>query len=209
MNEPPIDPTSVDPRSQSLAPPVSPAAREQAIEELTKRFANDQLTMDEFERRAAAVYAASSSAALSALTADLQQPMPRPVANSGPIMNVGAVLGSVVRQGAIAVPYRMSIRSILGNVELDLTTATFAPGVTEIELRAFMGNIEIQLPPHVGLEDHVNTVLGSFEYRRHPRAQSWVEASGNSSVVRFTGKVVMSSVEVVVRADGGHGFDDA
>jgi hypothetical protein len=203
MTEPPVD--SGIP---SQTPAVSPAAREQAIEELTKRFANDQLTMDEFERRAAAVYAASSPAALSALTADLQQPATVPAPSTGPIMHVGAVLGSVVRGGAMTVPYRMGVRSILANVELDLIGATFAPGVTEIELRAFMGNIEIQLPPHVGVEDHVSTVLGSFEYRRHPRAQSWVEASGISSVVRFTGKVVMSSVEVVVHAGGGSDSDD-
>lgn len=203
MTEPPVDPGS-----PSHTPAVSPAAREQAIEELTKRFANDQLTMDEFERRAAAVYAASSPAALVALTADLQQPLPRVVPSTGPMMHIGAVLGSVVRGGQISVPDRMEIRSILGNVELDLTSAVFAPGVTEIELRAFMGNIEIRLPPHVGLEDHVSTVLGSFEYRRHPRAASWAEASAINSVVRFTGKVIMSSVEVVVRAGGGSDSDD-
>jgi hypothetical protein len=203
MTEPPVDPGV-----PSQLPAVSPAAREQAIEELTKRFANDQLTMDEFERRAAAVYAASSPAALSALTADLQQPLPRTVPSTGPMMHIGAVLGSVVRGGAITVPDRMEIRSILGNVELDLTSAAFAPGVTEIELRAFMGNIEIRLPSHVGLEDHVSTVLGSFEYRRHPRANSWADASAINSVVRFTGKVIMSSVEVVVQAGGGSESDD-
>ena len=66
---------------------------------------------------------------------------------------------------------------------------------------AFMGNIEIQLPSHVGVEDHVSAVLGSFEYRRHPRAASWAEASRNTSVVRFTGRVTMSSAEVVIRKD--------
>jgi hypothetical protein len=195
MNEPPVDP-----RSPAITPAVSPAAREQAIAELTRRFANDQLTMDEFERRASAVYAATSPAALSALTADLQQPLQRPALSTGPALHIGAVLGSVVRGGQISVPDRVAIRSIAGNVELDLTSAQFQPGVTEIELRAFMGNIEIQLPPHVGLEDHVSTVLGSFEYRRQPRAQSWTEGSGVDSVVRFTGRVVMSSVEVTVRA---------
>jgi hypothetical protein len=204
MNEPPVDP-----RSPAITPSISPAAREQVIAELTRRFASDQLTMDEFERRAAAVYAASSPAALTALTADLHQPIPRsqPTSN-GPVMTIGAMLGSVVRGGEITVPDRLQLRALAGNVELDLTHADFPPGVTEIELRAFMGNIEVQLPPHVGLEDHVSTVLGSFEYRRQPRAHSWAEGSAINSVVRFTGRVIMSSVEVTVRAGSGNVHHD-
>ena len=196
MTEPPLDP-----RFPTIAPPISPAAREQVIAQLTDRYANDHLTLEEFERRAAAAYAATTSAALVALTSDLpgtSTPGSRP---SGPAMHVGVVLGSVVRS-LNEVPSKLEVRSLLGNVELDLTRATFAPGVTEISLRAFMGNIEIQLPGHVGVEDHVSTVLGSFEYRRHPRAASWVEASRNASVVRFTGRVTMSSAEVVIRMSG-------
>ena len=115
-------------------------------------------------------------------------------------MNVGVVLGSIVRN-MHAVPRALDVRTVLGNVELDLTHASFAPGVTEISLHAFMGNIEIQLPPHVGVEDHVSAVLGSFEYRRHPRATSWAESHHVTSVVRFTGRVTMSSAEVVIRRD--------
>ena len=66
-------------------------------------------------------------------------------------MNIGVMLGSVVRQ-MDRVPRHLSVRTLLGNVELDLTQAVFAPGVTEIELHAFMGNIEIQLPKNVGVE---------------------------------------------------------
>ncbi|MDB4884287.1 MAG: hypothetical protein JWL95_3053 [Gemmatimonadetes bacterium] len=203
MIEPPVDP-----RSPTIMPSVSPAAREQVIAELTRRFASDELTMDEFERRAAAVYAAASPAALTALTADLGQQLPRPTLRAGQAMVIGAVLGSVVRGGEISVPDKLEVRALLGNVELDLTHATFPPGVTEIELHAMMGNIEIQLPPHVGLEDHVSTVLGSFEYRRQPRASSWTEGSKIESVVRFTGRVIMSSVEVTVRAGPDDADDD-
>jgi len=192
----PVDPLT-------LAPPVSPAARERVIALLTERYAQDHLSLDEFERRAAAAYAARTPADLSALTADLgDEPVPASRA-SLPAMNVGVVLGNIVR-GMHAVPRRLDIRTVLGNVELDLTHASFAPGVTEISLHAFMGNIEIQLPPHVGVEDHVSAVLGSFEYRRHPRASSWIEGSRVASVVRFTGRVTMSSAEVVIRNDGEH-----
>jgi hypothetical protein len=190
----------VDPRAPTLAPPVSPAARERVIALLTERYAQDHLTLEEFERRAAAAYAARTPDELASLTADLGGGDVPASRASLPAGNVGVVLGSIVRD-MYAVPRVLDVRTVLGNVELDLTHASFAPGVTEIALHAFMGNIEIQLPPHVGVEDHVSAVLGSFEYRRHPRAASWVESSQITCVVRFTGRVTMSSAEVVIRND--------
>ena len=122
-------------------------------------------------------------------------------------MNVGVVLGSIVRRHARACRAQLDVRTVLGNVELDLTHASFAPGVTEIALHAFMGNIEIQLPPHVGVEDHVSAVLGSFEYRRHPRASSWAESSRDHERRALHRQVTMSSAEVVIRErlDGASG----
>ena len=201
--DPPADPGA----SEALGPPVSPASRDRVIALLTERYAQDQITLDEFERRATAAYAATSTAALMALTADLGDGVVPAVRASLPAGNVGVVMGSIVRD-MHAVPRRLDVRTVLGNVELDLTRASFAPGVTEIALHAFMGNIEIQLPAHVGVEDHVSAVLGSFEYRRHPRAASWIESSNVASVVRFTGRVTMSSAEVVMRKEelDGSGF---
>jgi hypothetical protein len=205
MTRPPVDPPP-----SAMQPMVSPAAREQAIAVLTERFANDHLTLEEFERRTAAVYAATTPAVLAELTADLGVTAVPGTRSSMPSMNVGVVLGSVVKK-MDRVPRHLSVRTMLGNVELDLTQAMFPPGVTEIALHAFMGNIEIQLPKDVGVEDQVSTMLGSFEYRRHPRASSWVESSDIASVVRFTGKVTMSSAEVVIRRDSGEyrSVDDA
>jgi hypothetical protein len=197
MTRPPVDPPA-----QAMTPMVSPAAREQAIAVLTERFANDHLTLEEFERRTAAAYSATTPSGLAELTADLGVTAVPGTRSSLPTMNIGVVLGSVVRQ-MDRVPRQLEVRTVLGNVELDLTQAIFPPGVTEISLHAFMGNIEIQLPKQVGVEDHVSTVLGSFEYRRHPRAASWVESSGIASVVRFTGKVTMAAAEVVIRRDSG------
>ena len=161
----------VDPRAPTFAPPIAPAARERVIALLTERYAQDHLSLDEFERRATAAYAARTPDELAALTADLGDAGVPAVRASLPSMNVGVVLGSIVRD-MHAVPRVLNVRTVLGNIELDLTHASFAPGVTEISLHAFMGNIEIQLPSHVGVEDHVSAVLGSFEYRRHPRATS-------------------------------------
>src|SRR5215212_10172863 len=105
----------VDPRAPTVTPPVSPAARERVIAILTERYAQDHLTLDEFERRATAAYAAQTTAALMSLTADLgggEVPVARA---SLPAMNVGVVLGSIVRD-MHAVPRQLEIRTVLGNI---------------------------------------------------------------------------------------------
>ena len=107
----------VDPHAPTLIPPVSPAAREQVIAVLTERYAQDHLTLEEFERRAAAAYAARSPAELTVLTADLAGAPPSAVRPSLPAMNVGVVLGSIVRD-MYAVPRLLEVRTVLGNIEL-------------------------------------------------------------------------------------------
>ncbi|HET9798452.1 MAG TPA: LiaF domain-containing protein [Gemmatimonadaceae bacterium] len=199
MTLPPVQPTN-----GSVGGAISPAAREHVIARLTERYTQDHLSLEEFERRAEAAYAVTTPAALAELTADLGADADglSPVRASIPSMQVRVMLGSVSRE-MVEVPRRLDVRSLLGNVELDLTRARFAPGVTEIALHAVMGNIEIQLPANVGVEDHVSAMLGSFEYRSQPRASSWTESSRVDSVVRFTGQVTLSSAEVVIRRDSG------
>src|SRR4026208_45734 len=105
----------VDQRVPTMVPPVSPAARERGLALLTERYSQDHLTLDEFERRAAAAYAARSPDELAELTADLPRgeapaaraaaalpPAPPgadvPAARASlPAGNVGVVLGSIVR----------------------------------------------------------------------------------------------------------------
>ena len=50
----------------------------------------------------------------------------------------------------------------LGYVELDLTRATFAPGLTTIDVRAFMGYVQIRFPPGVRVESEGHAVFGFF-----------------------------------------------
>src|SRR5689334_10008662 len=57
----------------SLPVKIEPAARERVVELLTGYFANDVISMDEFEARVDRAYRASSAAELSAITADLPQ----------------------------------------------------------------------------------------------------------------------------------------
>src|ERR1051325_8160731 len=128
-------------------------ARERVLERLSDAFAQDQLGLDEFEARVDGAYRASTEPGLSALVRHLA-PLPAPprgepvmtpsAASSAP--RVLAVLGNVERRGRLRLQNGYRVTSVLGNIELDLRDAVLPPGVTEIRVRAVLGNVEITVP---------------------------------------------------------------
>ena len=181
------------PRPEGLA-----AAREQMVARLGESFARDALTLEEYERRLSLVYEAATPDSLAAIVADLPAASTVLVPQAAAPRRIVALLSSVVRGGPGAVPGELSVRSWLGNVEMDLRDATFPEGVTEIRLDVVLGNVEIDLPRHVRVEDESSTILASFENRRGRTAEPGA-AVESGSVVRFSGKVVLGNVEVRAR----------
>ena len=197
---------------------LAPEEREAVVARLSAAFAQDVLPLEEFERRVTEVYRAASPAALARLTEDL--PGGSTAASSGvsggralvqarPMATrVVAIFSSVERTGRVAVPPRLEIRSLFGNVELDLRDAEFGPGVTEISVHSVFGNVEVQLPPHVGVEDHGVGIFGSFAARRRSpagRAPFAAQPAPTTAVVRITGHAVLGNVEFESDAEGGGG----
>lgn len=180
--------------SAEAAVPLS-EARERVVAMLSHHFAAGALTMEEFERRVSSVYGASASAALDLLVADL----PAIATVSGtPVPAEGklsAILSNTVRHGTLVVPRHLRIVAALANVELDLRDATFAPGVSEIEVSATMANVEITMPPGVRVECTGSAFLGSFESRRRS-IQSSGAAATSDTIVRVLGRATLSSVEI-------------
>lgn len=174
--------------------PPNAEARERVADYLGARFADDTISLDEFERRVALVYRATTADELAALTADIRAPVPgaHPAAvvpvTVAPRIRV--LLGNLERAGAMEIPRRLELRVTLGNAELDLRDATILPGVTEIEIEARLGNVELTLPTGVSVENHGIGVLGSFECRA-PKAAGPARAT-----VRIVGRSVLSAVTV-------------
>ena len=203
-----------DPRSSRSGPPaprpvpgseapVTEAQREAAVERLSSAFAHDVIEVDEFERRVAEAYRAATRGDLIRLTADLPRSsahaagvaVPGEAADSpAPLpVRVKGVFSSVERGGYVAVPPRMEIVAHFASIELDLRHAWFLPGVTELEIRAVMGNVEIQLPPDVEIENEGDWVLCSVSVRRPAADEAGHFAT---SVVRLKGRAVFSNVEL-------------
>lgn len=190
---PPNPLSTASTRVSSAVPALS--ARERVVDLLQLRFADDSLSKDEFERRVAVAYQVRTLGELDALVADLAPAtLVAVVPESGRIVTI---LSNNERNGAMPVPRRLEIVSILGNVELDLTDATFGSGVTEIEISAVFGNVEITVPFGIRVESAGNAFLGNFEYEA---ANIAGYPSDAERVVRITGHAVFSSVEISTAA---------
>ena len=181
--------------SNALARGLSTERREEAAHLLARAFADDALTLEQFEDRVAMVWRASTEAELGALVADLPAAIrpPAPLRAAGGLVSapgrIRVVLGNHERGGAMELPQRLDLRVVAGNAELDFLHATFTHPVTEIAIDAILGNVEITLPAGISVENHGIALLGSFECR--PPG-----GTARHGAVRITGRSVLSAVTI-------------
>jgi hypothetical protein len=184
-------------------------AREQVLEQLSDAFAQDQLGLEEFEARVDGAYQASTEPGLRALVQDLAVAPPASRGELAMVMarqaagtalapptsrspRVLAVLGNVERRGRFQVLNGYRATSVLGNVELDLRDVVLPDGVTQIHVRAVLGNIEIVVPPDLPVECEGTGILASFaELNRMP-----AEGGATGPVLRIVGSAVLGNVEI-------------
>ena len=72
---------------------------------------------------------------------------------------------STKREGRWTLPRTMRVASIMGSAELDLREAEIGEGVSEIEVMAVFGSVEIFVPVGVRVEVVGEAMMGSFELR--------------------------------------------
>jgi hypothetical protein len=198
-----------------LAEHVSPASREQVVQDLAEHFAQDRLSLPEYERRVELAYRASSADALRDLTKDLTPVPPVRVAGSAfpaappagadvpqqwapRAKTFFALMSGVIRRGNWLVPARSRAVAFMGGVSLDLREATLTSPVTDIYVFAMMGGVEIIVPPNVRLESDGFAIMGGFEDQlREPASRD-----PDAPLVRIHGLAIMGGVEARVAAPG-------
>jgi hypothetical protein len=181
--------------------------REGAIDQLSEAFSSDHLGVEEFERRLALAHRARDASELAAVVRDLPArttqalvpaaPELPATATAAPVMRV--VLGSVTRGGAWTPPRTMEARTTLGSVVLDYRDAVLAPGVNELHVKAFLGAIEIIVPPTLAVTVDGGAFLGSFDHI--DRAPSML--APDTAVLHIRGSALLGSVEVITRLPKG------
>lgn len=190
--------------------------RQQAIDALCEHFANDVMSVEEFERRVDRAHKAESLDEIGKLLADLpsgdlpvrrEDVAPNAIERaqaSVPASRVKergwmvAALGGVERKGRW-IPARQNYAvAVMGGVNLDFREALLPPGETEVWIFTVMGGAEIIVPPGLTVESDGVAILGSFEHTE----DSVLNPDPDAPVLRVRGLAVMGGVEVSIRFPG-------
>ena len=183
--------------------------REQVIAVLTEQYSHDSFELDELERRLDLAHRADSVAALDAVVADLGIAMDSATRAPGTVnaaalatwparKRLTAILGGLERRGAWICPRFVSVTALMGGAEVDLREAELAPGVTEMNIVAIMGGVDLVVPPWLSVEVDATAILGGFEEMH--RAPTTPEPGRR--ILRITGIALMGGVSIETRLPG-------
>ncbi len=199
--------------------PVRPAdieaAREQAVEVLMEHFSRDVMDLEMFEGLLDAVNGCSTTGDLRELLSKLP-PLPSskpatdmiPAPGGAPVVVDAdrvrsrgfliSVLGGTNRAGRWIPARKNFALGVLGGVTLDFREALLGSGVTDVNVLAVLGGIEIVVPPEMAVEVDGMAVLGGFEYNTDAPLRS----DPDLPTLRIRGLAVLGGVNVDVRLPG-------
>lgn len=201
------------------------AAREETITVLSECFARDVLTVEDFERRAELVHGARTMAGLGAAIegirtagvpvraggadpASMRRATPGSASgppNFDPAVSTRdydraiAVFGETRREGAWTPATSNTVVAAMGSVVIDLRDARLGSGQTVVSAFAFMGGVEVIVPPGVGVECSGSAIFGSFEQRKE---YATALLAPDAPMVRITGFAMFGGVEIERRLAG-------
>lgn len=188
-------------------PTLSPVAlrhhRDATITRLCDHFARDHLEMEELERLIDQAQRATTQAELESLVAGLPaltDPVPRPLgAEERSALHpfedqrfVVAVMGGGERRGTALNARRIHVVALMGGVVLDFRGTPLPPGITEVNVLAVMGGVEIIVPPGVAVDSRGLGIMGGFDHR----GKSRFPVDSTPPTLRVTGLALMGGVEI-------------
>lgn len=200
-----------EPSGNSLSPVVLQAHRERTIAALCGHFANDRLSVEEFERRLDVAHRAFTPPDLDGLLADLPALRETPLAGPAPQVpapsphvrdqqTLVALMGGVERRGRWHPAQKTLFISVMGGGVLDFREVQLPQGETEITVLAVMGGVEIIVPPGMAVDCSGIAIMGGFGH-----AGNLPSSTPAVPILRINGFVLMGGVDVQVREIGESG----
>ena len=189
--------------------------RDQVVEDLMEHFANDVMDLTEFERRLDVANRSETLEELNALLTDLptsgalMRRSELTPARGGSAVVVSsedvrahslmiAVCGGTTRKGRWVPARRNTAIGIMGGVELDFRDAMLGPGVTEVNVFAVLGGVDIIVPPEMAVEVDGIAIMGGFENE----TDTVLNRDPDQPLLRVKGLVVMGGAGIAVRLPG-------
>lgn len=188
--------------------------RERTIQALIQSFAADRLSVEEFETRLDRAHRAVDLKTLDDLVQDLpavtapatpattpavrprpRAPAPEEVRDRGFLVGI---MGGFDKKGPWTPARHTFILAMMGGGTLDLREARLLPGVTEIDIFAFWGGVEILVSPDMMVDCSGIAIMGGFEQGVAPPSTPNPEAP----VIKISGMALMGGVEIIYRYPG-------
>jgi len=191
-------------------------SRQAVIDALMEHFAQDRLSVEEFERRVDSVHQAESNDDLRKLLQDLPSgdlpvrrdevtpAYPERAQASVPASRVKetglmvAALGGVERKGRWIPARKNYAVAVMGGLNLDFREALLPPGETEVWLFTIMGGAEIIVPPGLTVESDGVAILGGFAHQE----DASINTDPNAPILRLRGLSILGGVDVTIRYPG-------
>lgn len=207
-------------------PPITSLsrAREVKINELSTHFANDDLSLDELERRMERVYKATNVAELEVITADLKNAVavPADMIQAKVVRGKGgapaqfeamptrivAIMSSTKKVGRWGVPPILGLKAVMSDTQVDLTHAVMTSNTVELEIKSVMASVKIIVPPDMRVMVDTSSVMSNIESKADDLALANVPASASQKVLHLTGYAFMSDLQVIVRRKEDPIFED-
>jgi DUF1707 SHOCT-like domain len=194
-------------------------SRQVTIDALCEHFANDLVTVEEFERRVDGAHAATTVDELKELLRDLPggdlpavaAGAPAAVASTRspkyPVISAAhaketgfavAVFGGAARKGYWQPARKNYTLAVFGGAELDFREAAMPPGVTDVHVLTMFGGVTIVVPPGMPVESNGIGIMGGFEH-----VADTPQAPGEDvPTLRVNGLALMGGVAITVRFPG-------
>jgi hypothetical protein len=118
---------------------------------------------------------------------------PVPPALQDEVGHVVAVMGGSGRKGRWEPPALLRVLAVMGGVELDFREADLLEGTTEVEVVAFMGGVQIVVPPDVDVQANGVGLLGGFT------SVSGQSPEADAPRIEIRGWAVLGGVDVKVK----------
>lgn len=173
--------------------------RERTIEMLSAHFAQDNLSLEELERRMERVYRAASVPALRELTRDLpaEPEAPAraaivPAAFAPQRDRIVSIMAETKRSGLGQLPQRLDLLCVMSDTRIDLSDAQLTAPVTEVRVRGVMAAVHVVAPRGVRVVVQPSAFMASVN-------DSEVQGTAlppNAPVLRITGRVIMAELKV-------------
>jgi len=189
-------------------------AKESAVDRLRAHYVRDDIDVDQYEAMVDLAWAATEPADLERLLSRLpvlQASAPGTaldatgaaplVARPGEVRDHGfqvAILSGSDRSGSWVPPRKLTTIALMGGAGIDFREARLGPGVTEVQILAVCGGVDVIVPPGVTVQTEGLGILGGFdEYN-----QTVDSDDPSAPIIRIRGLALMGGVDVTMRHAG-------